>query len=621
MQAPRFRRIIILLLGVLGVQLWLLVGRSHWGTNLQLKLLLVTAVLTAVPPVSRRVAGWLDALRQPSPRARAIVALLIVPLAATLLYFTATFQDRLRFPATHDERMYVLQARMLAEGRLWMRPHPAADSFETVYVIVRPVYAAMYFPGAAMAYAAGMLLHVPLIAIPLVIAGGVVAMTYRVIAELIDGVAGVLAAMMTVAVSSFRYVSTMFLSHGVMLLLGLALICAWLRWRERPTLRRAAAMGVLAGWAAVTRPLDALCFAVPVAVAILIDLRPLAWRRRLATIAVLFAGAMPFLALQAIFNVGVTGRLLETPVSFYNRQDAPGVAYGFSPPPPGVRPRSSLPQKQALYDDMIVPAIELHSQQGLWELWSTQRLPWMVRHVMPSALMLLLAPVGLAGARPRHLVVIAVLPLFVLAYAAFPWLLAHYCVLAIPAVCCLVLLAGRAVEAAWPRARAAASTAIALGIGAICVTSFPQINRLARDAWWFHPPIIQFDHDRLPKLVSRPALVLYRAHAWNNPYDEPVYNLDVAWPDDAQIIRAHDLAPEQNRRLFEHYAGVQPGRHVYRIGRQDRIDGLEGDVVPEYLGTAADLAARVAHGPPPPPATSAATRPATAPATAPDDPL
>ena len=49
------------------------------------------------------------------------------------------------------------------------------------------------------------------------------------------------------------------------------------------------------------------------------------------------------------------------------------------------------------------------------------------------------------------------------------------------------------------------------------------------------------------------------ANSWS---DEPVYNTDVAWPDDATVIRAHDLG-ERNRELIGYYARVSPGRWVY----------------------------------------------------------
>ena len=97
---------------------------------------------------------------------------------------------------------------MLARGRLWMPAHPLADFFESFHILVRPVYASIYFPGTAMLHVPGVWLGLPTWVTPVVIAGAVVGMTYRVVSELLDGVAGLLAAMILLANSSFRVFST-----------------------------------------------------------------------------------------------------------------------------------------------------------------------------------------------------------------------------------------------------------------------------------------------------------------------------------------------------------------------------------------------------------------------------
>jgi hypothetical protein len=596
MSSASYRLAAILLL-LLGVELWLLVGRSHWGTNLQLKLVAVELILLAIPAVHRRAGKWLDAVREPSPRVRAIVAWCIVPVAIVYLYVTAMHQGRLLFPHTHDERMYVLQARMLATGRLWMAQHPAADSFETPYLIVKPVYAAMYFPGAAMLYAIGEIARLPELLIPLLVAGASAAFLFRVVTELTDAVAGGLAGLMLLSLEPFRYLSTMYLSHGVMLLLGLMLLWTWLRWRRHESLGWAVMIGVIAGWAAITRPVDALCYAIPVGVAILWRLRSMPMKRGVSTAALILAGATPFLTIQLVFDYGVTGHLLQTPIDFYNRIDAPGVRYGFADANAlAARPKSSLLQKQALYDDMVRPALEAQRGKSLFRSWIDDRFPWMSRQVLPSQWMLVFIPLGSLAARKRHWACIAVLPLFVAAYAGFAWLLAHYCVIGVPAVFLLVLLGGQALASAWPRGRLVIATSFAVVIATLCITSMPQVNRLVRDEWWFHPPITEWDHDRLAQLVHRPVIVLYRFHEGGNPYDEPVYNTNVANPDDAPIIRAQDLSDEQNRKLFEYYARIDPSRRVYRVDRSDTMNST-GELSPIPLGTVADLARTPATSP------------------------
>jgi hypothetical protein len=163
---------------------------------------------------------------------------------------------------------------------------------------------------------------------PVVAAGAVVGLLYRVVTELVDGAAGLLVALLMVSLSWYRMLSVLVFAQVPLLLMGLLLVWAWLRWRRRPDgaagvtarptpgqstrgderapprisssvgkpIRGAAgsqsspalprregwrnpfgagwalAIGAFAGWAAIVRPLDALCYAIPVGVGLLCDL-------------------------------------------------------------------------------------------------------------------------------------------------------------------------------------------------------------------------------------------------------------------------------------------------------------------------------------------------------------
>ena len=66
---------------------------------------------------------------------------------------------------------------------------------------------------------------------------------------------------------------------------------------------------------------------------------------------------------------------------------------------------------------------------------------------------------------------------------------------------------------------------------------------------------------------------------------EPVYNTSVAWPDDAPIVRAHDLG-SRNIELIRYYAEHQPQRTFYLFDRGNLADPMH------RLGTAQELANR-----------------------------
>src|SRR5260370_11488919 len=107
--------------------------------------------------------------------------------------------------------MHWIQARMLAHGRLWMPAHPLPQFFETFHIFVTPVYAPMQFPGTSLLYVPAMWLGLPYWITPLLIAGATLGLVYRIVAEIIDGGAGIVAAILLLGVLEFRYESVIVL--------------------------------------------------------------------------------------------------------------------------------------------------------------------------------------------------------------------------------------------------------------------------------------------------------------------------------------------------------------------------------------------------------------------------
>jgi hypothetical protein len=112
----------------------------------------------------------------------------------------------------------------------------------------------------------------------------------------------------------------------------------------------------------------------------------------------------------------------------------------------------------------------------------------------------------------------------------------------------------------------------------------PQLNRLIYDQYFETPEIEVIDHT-LARAVSPPAVVMFHFNRdtliggktiTNDPSIEPVFNSSVAWPDDAAIIRAHDLNPnvsivgkpgDLDHPLYEYYARIDPKRVFYLYDR------------------------------------------------------
>jgi hypothetical protein len=194
-----------------------------------------------------------------------------------------------------------------------------------------------------------------------------------------------------------------------------------------------------------------------------------------------------------------------------------------------------------------------------------------------------LLPVGLLGlTTSARWIVFSLLPAYVVAYSFYTWNLPHYAIVAAPAVVLWVLLGAHAVETTWPRLRPMLATFLTLAIILLSLRELAEFNRLTLDEP-FDPVGLTRVREAIKELPRKPAVVLFRYDPKIPGDEEPVYNMETAWPDDATVIRAHDLGP-RNIEIYRYYAARQPERAFYLYDR--------GNDTITYLGTARELAAR-----------------------------
>lgn len=546
-------------------------AQSTWYGALQFEMLAVQVGIAALPPVNRWLVGLLERWRRPSASTRCRVALALWIVSTVYLLLSAWQQGRDFFPKMHDEQMHLLHARILARGRLWMPPHPLYRFFETFHVFVTPVYVPQHFPGAPMAYVPGMWLHWPWWVTSAAVCGGVAALLYRVLAEVVDGVAGMVAAFMAIGTLELRYESLMVLSNPVALALGLLVVWAWLRWRRAG--RRAgwtAVIGALAGWLAITRPPEAICFAVPVGVAMLVDLlRARESRRVPMTVAMLVVGAAPFLAVQLAFDHGVTGHWLKTPHQYYGDLYYPAVSYGLGQRDNPAPPATDLPQKLHYYYGFITGAAQAYTPRTIVPTWLYTRLPILFQSSLPAPWLLMFLPAGLiALCDSARRAIACVLPIFVAVYAPSVMFSTTYGIAVIPATAMLVVLGTRQIGALFP-ARLAPRFKVLLVV-MLCACSvgmLPQLNPSVTEQYDY--PTLKRANELLAGIPGR-AVVFFRYRGGQNVHEEPVYNLESAVIDDNRVVRAQDLGPLENVRLYDYYRRTQPDRVFYRFDRATR---------------------------------------------------
>ena len=436
-----------------------------------------------------------------------------------------------------------------------------------------------------MMFAPAVSAHAPAWVVSLVASAAVVGLTYWIVAELSDGWYGAAAAVLLLGSRAFRTVSTMLLAQPPVMLLGLLVFLGWLWWRSGRRVGWLLLVGAAAGWAAITRPVDALAFALPVGLGIALDLRGRPWREWARAAAWVVGAAAPFLAIQLVANKGITGHFTETPFRLYTDRNYPQGAFGFRTFDPALRPQSPLPQKSLFYDLYVVPRLKHHTPANLPHELFRLRLDQTLINTLAHPLLLVLLPLGvwrLADRRRRAFVL--PVALFLGLYAFYIFFLDHYAAAYAAEVAAAVAWSAEAVERAWPRAANRVRVFFTLAVAALCLTDMPGVGTARPDQNKPAPELMVAD--RALADVPPPAVVLFHfSDNASDPEQEPVYNADVAWPLDAPVIRAHDMGDARNVEIYRYFAKADPARKFYLFDR----GALPAPMT--YLGAAGDLAA------------------------------
>jgi hypothetical protein len=577
---------IALLLAGIGLLWTLHVKTGNW---LLLELWAILTVSTAWPLSNRIVAACdrADTWLKQHPLTAAVSLAGIV--AAHLFLEAHWFRNEL-YLKFHDESVYMIQARMLAHGRLWMPPYSASlrDFFDSVYLIVDRIYAGMYPPGTAIWMLPGIWLGLAHWVMPILAGTAAAAVLYLVLAEMFGPVRAIVGVLILLSLTLFMSMSFMVLSEGPFLFAELVCFWAWMRWRKKQRAGWLVLLGAAAGYGAITRPADMFCVALAIGIAIAFELRrnPATLLKAAGVIAIT---ASPFLVLQITQNIGVTGKWNETPLRYYTDRNYPAPILSFRQVSAADVPPTNSVLKRTMMRQWILPAYEQHTQSSLWQIWYPERIEEIIRQTLPTSLLALLLPLALLSLNEiRRATIFVAMLLFFLVYTADPIFLKHYSLAIVPAVICLILMAWESLERTFPAARKMIFTFMLLSIATLAASALPECNALAA------PLATSSDDARiadqnLATLPPRSSLVLFQFDPKSDSYHvDPAYNADVAWPDDALIVRANDLGENENLAIYRYYAQRGQNRDVYLY---DRTAARNGQNPLRLLGTTQDLAA------------------------------
>jgi hypothetical protein len=475
-------------------------------------------------------------------------------------------------PVFHDEAAYLLQARIFASGR-WAAPAPPIpEFFEQFHVLVSPVVAAKYPPGHSLLLAPGAALGLPGL-VPLLLTGLAGALLFALARRAAGAWAALLAWLLWMAAPANLAWRASYFSESTSSAACLLALWLWLRWRGTGAARWLALTAAAVGWCAITRPLTALLFALPLAA---VTVREVARHRRWRSLAAGLAAGVATLAVIPLWSARTTGDWRVTPLSLYTRQYMPWdrLGFGVDSTPPGRALPPDAAQVTSGYTKghrghvvPELPAIALGRAGALVRavaLWDALELP--ATPLPARAVMVLLAAAmawgAAAGPREARFAAVAAATVFAgyLLYAHPPaWTLYYveiYPGLAFLAAVGLLRMANaaaRALKRADPARRTARAALLAAGVVAVAAAGNVVVERgEARQRQRFARQFAA-----LMRTVSEPrVLVFVRYKPDHSPHDSLIRNApDVAR---ARIAFAYDRGADDARLLRR-----MPGRAVY----------------------------------------------------------
>jgi hypothetical protein len=549
---------------------------------------LSAALLAAVLPGA---GGFISSIMSRSNRAlshRRLLACLCASIAfAAVLLFQVRATGSSLFSRMHDEHVYLIQARMLSAGRLWFPAYPPSirPFFDEFYLINDPVYAPMYFPGTALLMLPALWLRWPHWITPFIAASVSAGLLYLIVEEFLQPVLAAFSILLLMSVPAFRNAGLLLLSQMPAAMMILLALWAWLRFNRTQNLAWVRVLGAALGFAAIIRPLDTACFAVPVIIATVLQMRGRP-RRLAAAVAPMTLLALPFLVLQLVQNTGITGHWWQFPESYYNARNFPAPIFGFHPVELNHIPHFASPAKNQAMRDLALPAFSAHEFSAFLTSYYSGRFKSTLTTALPDPLLVIFLPLGLlVFCDRRRWVLASAIALFLIGYALFAFYLAHYVVPIVPVVICLTMLGlDAAIKISTPGSRM--SAALLVAVFTLCVGSLPPFQKLTFGAQGAAP--VQSAANAALGHLSGRGVVLFKfdpAHmTWP---DDPVYNDTVAYPDDARIIRVWDLGEEADQDLYQYYHQRQPDRAFYIFDltagarAEERLTGIS----PSITGT------------------------------------
>ena len=464
----------------------------------------------------------------------------------------------------HDEASYLLQARTFASFH-WAMPAPALpEFFEQYHAFVTPTFASKYPPGHGILLVPGIWLSLPGL-MPVVLSAIAGSLLFLLVRRVANGWVAVLTVCLWLSITSnLRFRST-YMSETTTSALWLLGWWALLEWRGSRSRRWLVVVASCVAWMAITRPLTAVAFAIPIGIVVIVDVaKRRDWRSlvRPALVAVAIVAILP------IFNWRTLGSWRESTYDTYARLYIPFDHPGFGTT--DAKPERSLPPDMQEFSKQFVAVHVTHTLNRLpaifvsrWSALITEafhgwRLP-----------LVLLALVGFAALGVEGWFAVGsalVLTLLYLVYAhPAGWTIYYLEIFPLLPFLTALGIWTIASTLARPKLRVGPSLARefgprqALGAALVVVVLYWPLSRDVRYARRLEATIQSYHLDfrqRTAEIPDKRAIVFVRYAPWHNVHTSLIANEPDL--DDARLWVVYDRGPENSK-----LAALAPDRAAY----------------------------------------------------------
>ncbi|WP_119418040.1 hypothetical protein [Desertibaculum subflavum] len=240
-----------------------------------------------------------------------------------VLVLTAVWLLR-AFPNSGDEYNYIFQAETFRHGHLWVPVPEHQDLFAFSHIFMKDgKWVSQYAPGWGAILALGGTIGLPYWIINPLLAVGCLWAAWAVAKQRAGQAAGTAAVVLLGLSAFFIFTSASYFPHLACATFGMIFCWQAERYRQAPAVRPALVMGLALGVVGLIRPYDAVLFALPLAIATLLQLKV----AHLKYVLFVAAAGAPFLVATFFYNWSITGDPLF-PVTNWGY---PSYRLGFNP--------------------------------------------------------------------------------------------------------------------------------------------------------------------------------------------------------------------------------------------------------------------------------------------------